>query len=102
MLTLILKFKVPAGSRAMGIIAREMALDVAEAAYAPDLAEHLPGICNKTADDLSRLGSPGGPTELPSWLSSVPRTAVPTRDVDYFRALTPMERRSDFKSSGFQ
>ena len=103
MLTLIVKFKAPAGSRAMGIIAREVALDVAEAAYEPSLGEHIPGVCNKSADVLSRLSAPGGPKEVPAWLATVPRAQVATRDRSYFRALPPNEQfRSDLQSNGVQ
>ena len=57
--TLALVAKMQPHSHILGIIAREMALDVAELAYAPDVINHVPGISNKTADILSRLYAPG-------------------------------------------
>ena len=60
MLTMVLHFK--GRSAALSTIARELALEVAEAAYRPMLAEHIPGVANVTADSLSRLHAPGGST----------------------------------------
>ena len=42
-------------SASLGVVAREMALDIADAVYSPDLAAHLPGVANVTADALSRF-----------------------------------------------
>ena len=39
---------------AMGLIAREYAIDVGNGAYTPDLIDHIPGVANVTADVLSR------------------------------------------------
>jgi hypothetical protein len=107
MLTVLLKFKAPSNSRALGIIAREVALDVAESCYAPDFTEHIPGITNKTADILSRLDAPAKPGEerpiVPQWLLSFPRAFPPARALPYFRALTPEEiLSSSDSSSGWQ
>jgi hypothetical protein len=107
MLTLILKYKAPAKSRAMGIIAREVALDVAESCYAPDVSEHIAGLSNKTADVLSRLEAPPksgeDPPKVPEWLTKVPQSYPPQRGLDYFRALTPDERSfSSDTSKGWQ
>ena len=58
MLTVVLKMK-PTASTAMGLIAREVALDVAESAFQPDVrATHLPGVANTLADALSRRADP--------------------------------------------
>ena len=103
MLTLILRYKVPSSSRQMGIIAREVALDVAELSYFPALGQHIPGVCKQSADVVSGLSAPGPPKEVPSWLQVVPRTPVPARDRTFFRALPPNERfRSDDSSKGVQ
>ena len=42
-------------SSALSIVAREIALVIASGAYPPDFAEHIPGITNKVADELSRF-----------------------------------------------
>ena len=54
-------------SSALGLIARELALDIATTAYAPDEAVHIPGLANKAADILSRLYGPS-PPPLPDYL----------------------------------
>jgi hypothetical protein len=88
MLTLILKLRPPAQSASLGIISRELALDISEAAYAPDVGVHVPGVANKGADILSREFSPDK-AELPQMLRSAKRVAVPERDRQYFRTLSP-------------
>ena len=57
--TLALVAKMQPHSQQLGIIAREMALDIAEMSYSPDVINHVPGISNKAADTLSRLYEPG-------------------------------------------
>ena len=37
------------------VVARELALDVADCLYTPAIGEHVPGVANKLADYLSRL-----------------------------------------------
>ena len=72
----------------MGILAREVALDVAESVYKPDLGIHIPGVANVSADILSRLGEPkADPGPLPEVLSLAKRVAPPRRDQGYYRAL---------------
>ena len=44
--TLAMVAKMQPHSQQLGIIAREIALDVASATYAPDVAVHLPGLAN--------------------------------------------------------
>lgn len=57
--TLALVAKMQPHSHQLGTIAREMALDVSELSYSPDVINHVPGIANKAADSLSRLYQPG-------------------------------------------
>ena len=57
----------------MNRIARELALDLAEAKYELDFLEHLPGKENIMADALSRLEQPEGTAVIPSELKSVTR-----------------------------
>ena len=75
---LTLVTKMQPHSQRLGLIAREMALDIAASAYTPDSASHIPGIANKAADALSRQASPS-PPPLPSYLSESIRTKVETR-----------------------
>lgn len=53
----------------LGLIAREMVLDIASAAYTPDVVAHIPGIANKAADLLSRRQEPGKVAALPAYLA---------------------------------
>ena len=39
---------------ALALIARELALDIGDATYRPDMVAHLPGVSNVAADSLSR------------------------------------------------
>ena len=70
-----------------GIIAREIALDVAEALYRPDVVEHVPGIANKVCDMLSRKFQPKAQYFLPTPLAQVLETIVPLRDKSYYRSI---------------
>ena len=77
MLAMELHFK--GTSPALNVIARELALEVAEAAYRPILAEHIPGVANVTAAALSRMHMPGGKYMLPDCLRGIPQASVPAR-----------------------
>ena len=71
----------------LGIIAREISLDVSDSAYAPDLGEHIPGIANKAADVLSRMHEPGRNAILPHDLPRELEAHFPTRVRAWWRAL---------------
>ena len=70
----------------MNAIARELALDLAEAQYELDLLEHLPGISNELADALSRLSQPGSPAMVPNALARAMRAKVEARSRSWWRA----------------
>ena len=58
MSTLALVAKMQPHSPQLGVVAREMALDIAGAAYAPDVTEHLPGAvfsCKMFSDSFCQL-----------------------------------------------
>ena len=57
--TLSMVTKMQPKSATLGILAREMAIDVANAIYEPSVVSHLPGVANQTADQLSRRFQPG-------------------------------------------
>ena len=89
-LTLLMHCKTT--GQATGIIAREVALDVAESCYRPAIATHIAGIANKLADWLSRIHVPRLHAEfpkLPDPLLHVARVALPVRDGSFYRALQP-------------
>ena len=55
-------------------IAREVALDLGDAAFRPDIVSHTPGIASTIADDLSRRFCPGTVFKLPTLLENVARS----------------------------
>ena len=89
MLTLVIKMKPPAHSAPLGLIARELALDNADAIYEPDVVSHTPGVANVTPDILSRQFDPKYAKHwvLPAALQGVPESKLPPRDDSYFRTL---------------
>ena len=83
---LILTLNLKTSGAGTSIVAREMALDIAWANYQPHVAEHVPGIANKTCDMLSRRFQPGASYELPALLKDVPESKLQPRGVDYYRS----------------
>ena len=77
--TLAMVAKMQPHSQQLGIIAREIALDVASATYAPDVAVHLPGLANTAADALSRRHDPNNEFSLPAYLANCAPHEVPPR-----------------------
>ena len=75
-----------ASGKGTNVIAKELALDIAEAVYRPTVAEHIPGVTNIAADALSRLFVPGKHYEIPACLSYATRVYPPNRGQSYFRA----------------
>jgi len=87
-LTLLLSMK--AKGLGVSLVGRELALDLGDGAFRPNLVEHLPGVSNVTADVISRQHAPrtrGGKWTLPPWLAGVERTAVPKRSSEFYRTL---------------
>ena len=70
----------------LAIIAREMALDIADSCYRPVCVSHIPGVANKFADMLSRAGKD---MCIPPELVQAQRITPPIRNDAYFRALAP-------------
>ena len=69
------------------LIAHDVALELADGAFAPQVVAHLPGVANGLSDALSRRFDPAkAPWVLPRALQLVPRAAVPTRDAAYYIA----------------
>ena len=67
-LTLVMSLK--GGSKAMNQVARELALDLGDAAYKPDIVTHTPGVASSIADTLSRKFSVTKPFCIPTVLES--------------------------------
>ena len=69
------------------LIAKEMALDISEFCYRPDVMKHVPGIANKAADALSRLLQPGSKAIIPEVFKNVERVKLVNRGSQTFRTL---------------
>ena len=80
---LILALKLKAKSYGTGVIAREIALDLADSLYFPTLAERLPGTSNWLCDALSRPDE----HEIPGMLQTITRDQPLPRTLEYFRTL---------------
>jgi hypothetical protein len=95
-LVLCLKLKTKGVGTTM--IAREVALDIADAVYAPHIAEHIPGLENIVSDMLSRKYAPGKIYELPACLRDVEELILQPRTKAYFLAATLPPKPSTWKS----
>ena len=82
-LTITLKLKT--SGKGPGIVAREMALDIAQACYAPFVSEHVPGTANDICDSLSRKFQPGFAFQVPAAVRNVPETLLSPRTKRYYR-----------------
>ena len=83
--TLTMVAKMQPHSAQMGIIARELALDICAAAHTPDIIRHIPGVANTAADALSRQTEPGNIKPIPAHLTPDRRTRCPTRNEDFWK-----------------
>ena len=100
MLTAVMHMKAVSNSSTM-LVAREVALDVAEAAYAPDVGSHLPGDANATADVLSRRWDPNADEwKLPPALAGATEAVAPRRSREYYRTLAPPVKVLKYKDLG--
>ena len=54
MCALTLRLKLHTTSPTLSVIAQEIALDIADSLYLPDVSEHVAGVANGLADFLSR------------------------------------------------
>ena len=87
MLTMVLCLK-PSRSYGLGLLARELALDLAEGVYQPDIAAvHIGGVTNKLADFLSREAVPGGTNVRPVFLQHASETVILPRLRSWYRTL---------------
>ena len=91
MLTLVLKLRPNSSSPGLILLAKEMALDIADATYSPDVASHVPGVANKGPDALSRKDAPPKEGEAvwkrPAAYTDALETTVPLRDHGWYRTL---------------
>jgi hypothetical protein len=68
------------------LVARELALELGDGMFSPQVAERIPGITNLTADALSREGDPSTieTWQLPSALAAAVRVDPATRDDSWY------------------
>ena len=71
--------KMQPKSYALGVIAREIALDLASASYAIDIVQHISGVSNSVADMLSRKFQDGKKYEIPIMLREAKEVCPPPR-----------------------
>ena len=83
---LILIVKMKTSGVGTSILAREMALNIADALYEPNVCEHIPGIANVIADHLSRMTEQAD-APLPAQLRHARRRYFEPRDRDWWRTL---------------
>ena len=88
-LTLLIKLRPATRNPAMGIIARELALNLAQLSFQPE-AIHTPGLSHVVADLLSRIYSPTGSGTANSALhpasNNAEHSAVPERNDNWYLA----------------
>ena len=90
-LTLLLE--VRSSGSTSGIVAREMALDLADEVYSPNLVSHLPGVTNRLADALSRLSDPAHAHEgIPPSLRAAQFHDAPSRPRAWYRTLAMQDK----------
>lgn len=87
MAALVLFSMLKTHSRSLAIIAREFALDLGSAIYQPDVVQHLPGISNILADQLSRRFEPGKKFTLHPSLMNARAIVPPQRTKSWYRSL---------------
>ena len=81
--------KMQPHSESLGVIARELTLDIADSVYEPQLVSHTPGVANIAADMLSRKFEPGHHFSLPHCLAAATETLPAERTTEWWRALVP-------------
>ena len=83
-LTLILHLK--GSGHALNRIAREVALDLGDASFRPDVCSHTPGVASGIADALSRRFEPGVVFVLPPMLRAAREAHPPSRSPHWWRS----------------
>ena len=72
-------------SKSLGVIARELALDLASSSYTVDFVQHLACVTNVTADELSRKWPPGKTFKVPFMLGRAVEVEPPVRNPAWWR-----------------
>ena len=69
------------------LISRELALDLGNGTFRPDVCAHAPGVSHVVADALSRQHAPGFKFVMPTCLEDCRETPTPARDRSFYRTL---------------
>ena len=85
MLTLVVNMRPR--SAQLQIIAQELAMEFCNFSFVPVIAEHIPGVANKLADELSRRHQPGTTAKELKFLDMATEVLVPRRDRKYYLTL---------------
>ena len=75
-------------SQAMKKIARELALDLGDASFRPDMVVHNSGVASSIADSLSRKFCPGVVFSVPQDLLTAAEHHPPTREESWWKTVT--------------
>ena len=92
--------KMQPHSATLGVIARELALDIADAIYEPQMASHVPGVANVAADALSRKHQPDVVFTLPSVLAGSTEVHPPDRDHQWWRTIAARQSQIGVRKGG--
>ena len=92
---LILLSKLKTTSARNAIIAREFALDLGDASFAPRIIEHIPGVTNVICDSLSRLLDDSGKYATPPIRKECRKVCLPARNEDWWRSIRPLKQVAD-------
>ena len=84
--TLIAATRLKASSPLLVQLAAEFGLELSAQGLACVWGDHVPGVLNTTADHLSRMTSPDGPSDLPPVLRGAQHVVAPRRDNTFYRA----------------
>ena len=76
-------------SYSLGVVARELALDISDAVYEPQVASHVPGVANVAADRLSRKFHPDVSFQLPAVLANSTEVFPAERNDTWWRSSPP-------------
>ena len=83
---MIMVLRLKARGSGPALVAREVALDLADALYQPNVVGHLPGIANTIADFLSRPDK-WDAMDLPVALAGARELQLPPRTRSWWRSL---------------
>ena len=79
--------RMQSSSPQVSVVARELALTLANSCVRPCVVEHTPGVANKLADALSRKYQPGCSWQIPRTLAHVEERRLEPRTPGYYRTV---------------